>query len=386
MCLAGSGIIEAYRNWVSFYFSSHNCAVVPMSPQGSIAELGDILFSINFIPDLAKLAKNTHKPYFCWIIDPLLNAALLNPAWASEYTFIFEFSRLDGERFRQAGYSNVYYLPLAIDYKPRSHQTMAPPETSYGLSFVGNCYLERDSAFHAYREQYVAHNISPNLGLATLEKVIDRATENLLQPLREIFLETIETEDPDFFSKVPMPGMVGKDKAQRTTYFVDHLLYHEVDRRVRTQLMQKLAPLGVDLWGTAEGWKPVLQPGIQFHGQTDSAVGPGDILERSEICLNIHRRITDGVNMRTFEIAARGGFQLALFSEDLIKLFVPDEEIVCFRTLDEAYERAAFYLQHPDERMRIAQAAQQRYLQDHTFESRCAVILGRIQGEEFRIQ
>ena len=92
MCLAGSGIIEAYRNWVSFYFSSHNCAVVPMSPQGSIAELGDILFSINFIPDLAKLAKNTHKPYFCWIIDPLLNAALLNPAWASEYTFIFEFS------------------------------------------------------------------------------------------------------------------------------------------------------------------------------------------------------------------------------------------------------------------------------------------------------
>lgn len=371
LCLAGSGIIEAYRKWVMSYFSSRGYSVVPMPPSGSLSELGDILFSINFIPDLAKLAKAHRKPYICWIIDPLLNDALLNPAWASEYTIIFEFSLLDGERFKQAGYSNVHYLPLTIDHDVASNNTSPASEPAYGISFVGNCYLAEASAFRAYREQYIKHNIPPQLGLVTLEKVIKLATENLVAPLRDLFHETVENEQPNFFKEAPMPPDIGQDIQQRTAFFVNHLLYHEIDRRVRMELMQKLVPLGIDLWGAEDGWQPVLQPGIHYHGYTDSASGPGDILPNSKICLNISRRITDGVNMRTFEIAAHGGFQLSLYSDELVRLFKLDEEIICFQTLDEAYDKAAYYLDHPEERQRIACAAQERYVQDHIFEKRC---------------
>jgi spore maturation protein CgeB len=333
-----------------------------------------VIFSINFIPDLARLAKAVHKPYLCWIIDPLVNVALLNSAWASEYTHIFEFSPADAERFKQAGYTKVYGLPLTVDYDVSANDRPPAAKPDYGIAFVGNCYEAEASAFQAYRQQYLQHSIPPQLGLATLERVIERAVENLVCPLRALFLETIEREQPAFFEQAPLPSNIGPDIQQRTTFFVDHLLYHEIDRRVRTKLMQKLAPLGVDLWGTEKGWQPVFGPGIQYHGQTDSAEGPGEILQNCAIGLNITRRITDGANMRTFEIAARGGFQLSLYSDQLARLFKVDEEVVCFKTFDEAYDKAAYYLNHPEERQKIASAAQARYRQEHSFAKRCAAI------------
>jgi len=366
---AGGGILASYREWASRCFIEQGHEVALMSPTGEVGGLGDIVFGINFVPQLAQLAQRIHKPYLCWICDPLVNFNLLNPDWASPYTVLFNSSKKDMASFRRAGYPNSFYLPLTIEPDGR-HGTA---EECFGVSFVGNCYVpEEVSAFRKYMATYQAGGLPPEAGLKTLKAFIDWATQDLTTPLHSAFLPFVRQRQPAFLQEVPVanPEVRTQDDEQVTRYFLNGLLCHEIDYRMRSGLIRKLAPLGVDVWGD-EGWKPVLTKGITYHGFADSPGALGEILSASSICLNMTRRITDIVNMRTFEIAAHGRFQLALASPELAELFEPDKEVACYASQEEALDKATFYLQHETDRRRIAAAGNRRFNSEHTMRARC---------------
>lgn len=383
ICQAGSGIIAAYRNWISVLFRDHGHDPVPMPARGTVASLGDLVFSMNFIPDLARLAKRLRKPYVCWLCDPLVNYDLLNPDWVSDYTLMFHFSRGDMAAFRAAGYRHLYYLPLSIDDRALRESARAAAGFAYAVSFVGNCYVpEKVSAYRKYREAYQAAGFDPALGLTTLEQFLDVAATDIVTPLKPLFRDHVRQTQADFFDVAPMHA-----RSQHTAnptrllnYFVDFILCHEIDTRVRRTLIKAMAPLGVDLWGDAEGWRPVTGNGVSMHGHADMTADLGRIVTESRICLNIRRRITDGANMRTFEIPACGGFQLALFSDELAGFFEPEREVACFRTIEEAHDKAAFYLVHESARQAIAAAGRERFYRDHTLKSRFMRLAGVLQS------
>ncbi|MCL2064434.1 MAG: glycosyltransferase [Candidatus Cloacimonetes bacterium] len=75
----------------------------------------------------------------------------------------------------------------------------------------------------------------------------------------------------------------------------------------------------------------------------------------------------DFVNPRTFEIAACGGFQLVDDRVAIRELFVADKEIVFFSSVEEAIDKANFYLKNDDLRKKIALAGQQKTLKYHTY-------------------
>lgn len=379
ICQAGSGIIDAYRNWLGALFRDHGYDTVPMPARGSTKSLGDLIFSMNFVPDLAVLAKRLRKPYACWICDPLVNYDLLNPGWASDHTIMFHFSRGDMAAFREAGYRHLYHLPLSVDDKAIRKSAGTAAGLSYPVSFVGNCYVpEKVSAYRKYREAYRTSGFDPALGLATLEQFLDVAAKDLVTPLKQLFLDHVRLAQPAFFDVVPMQDRShnAATPTRLLNYFVDFLLYHEIDSNVRRALIRAMAQFGVDVWGDAEGWRPVTGGGVTMHGPADMDADLGRIVAESRICLNIWRRITDGANMRTFEIPACGGFQLALFSEELAGLFEPEREVACFRTIEEARDKAAFYLAHDSERLAIAAAGRERFCRDHTLKSRFAQLAG----------
>ncbi len=76
------------------------------------------------------------------------------------------------------------------------------------------------------------------------------------------------------------------------------------------------------------------------------------------------------VNMQVFIVSACRTCLLTEYVEELEELFEPDREISIFRTPAELCEKARFFQKKPDCARRMAEAAFQRTLRDHTLNHR----------------
>jgi SAM-dependent methyltransferase len=74
--------------------------------------------------------------------------------------------------------------------------------------------------------------------------------------------------------------------------------------------------------------------------------------------------------MRLFEATGCGAMLVTDHKDNLADLFEIGEEVVAYRTTDEAAALIEYYLSHPDEAKSIAAAGQKRVLKDHTYEKR----------------
>ena len=95
-------------------------------------------------------------------------------------------------------------------------------------------------------------------------------------------------------------------------------------------------------------------------------------LRRSRICLNAMIDMGQGqsANMRLFEIAGTGAFQLMEHHDDIGSIFEPGAEIETYRSHEELLEKIFYYLDHPAERRAIAKRGQERCLRDYSIERR----------------
>lgn len=94
-------------------------------------------------------------------------------------------------------------------------------------------------------------------------------------------------------------------------------------------------------------------------------------LKRSRVCLNGVIDIGQGqsANMRLFEIAGTGAFQLMEHHADA-PYFEPGVEIETYRGKDELLEKILHYLDHPEARRAIARRGQERCFRDYSMERR----------------
>ena len=83
--------------------------------------------------------------------------------------------------------------------------------------------------------------------------------------------------------------------------------------------------------------------------------------DESKINLNLTlRSIHSGIPLRVLDCMACGGFVLTNRQPEIADVFCEGEEIVTFRSLQECMDKTAYYLQHEEERMRIAKAGQKK--------------------------
>jgi spore maturation protein CgeB len=86
---------------------------------------------------------------------------------------------------------------------------------------------------------------------------------------------------------------------------------------------------------------------------------------------------------RNFEVPGCGGFLLTERLPHLEEYFGYDEEIGVYTGTGELIERVRFWLDHPAERLAVAEAGHRRVLAEHTYDHRFAEIV-RILGESNR--
>ena len=93
----------------------------------------------------------------------------------------------------------------------------------------------------------------------------------------------------------------------------------------------------------------------------------------SKIAFNIS--MTDDINMRTFEIMATGSFCMTNWIPTIEELFEDGKHLVLYRSLDEMVDKAKYYLDHDEEREKIALAGYEETMKNHTIQKRVDVIL-----------
>ena len=81
----------------------------------------------------------------------------------------------------------------------------------------------------------------------------------------------------------------------------------------------------------------------------------------SKINLNLTlRSIHSGIPLRVLDCMACGGFVLTNWQPEISDAFGEGEEIVTFKSLQECMDKAAYYLQHEEERQQIAAAGHKK--------------------------
>lgn len=98
-----------------------------------------------------------------------------------------------------------------------------------------------------------------------------------------------------------------------------------------------------------------------------------EIFSQSKIVLNIS--IKDDINMRVFEALSTGSFLLTNELPTLHHLFKDGVHLVTYKDLDDAVEKAKYYLEHDAEREKIAEAGYKEFIAKHTYEQRFKTVL-----------
>jgi spore maturation protein CgeB len=84
------------------------------------------------------------------------------------------------------------------------------------------------------------------------------------------------------------------------------------------------------------------------------------------------------IHARIFELAACRAFVVSGYTKGIERYYEPDREMVFCRTNAELVEKIRYYIDRPEERDRIASAAYERTLREHTYEERFRAILNEL--------
>ncbi|MHC4322543.1 MAG: CgeB family protein, partial [Planctomycetota bacterium] len=93
-----------------------------------------------------------------------------------------------------------------------------------------------------------------------------------------------------------------------------------------------------------------------------------EIYRKSRIIFNT--AAVDDINMRCFEATATGSFLLTEYVPTIGECFEDGVHLVTYKDMDDAVDKARYYLEHEDEREKIAKAGMEHTLNNHTYRHR----------------
>ena len=151
----------------------------------------------------------------------------------------------------------------------------------------------------------------------------------------------------------------------------------------RVSVFKHLEKYQVKIWGApAPLWMVSGPTAGMYQGRPVLNREKAKAFRAAKIVLNtLHYGEISGVNVRAFEAAGIGAFQLVDWRPGLAQLFEDGREIVSFRGIDDLKAKIDYWLPRDAERQEIARAGMRRAYRDHTYESRLKLMLATLRGE-----
>lgn len=331
----------------------------------------DCLISYLFVPEISDLCEKYHYKYIGWIYDSPL-VSLFHNSVRNPCNYLFIFDRKEYEYFSSYGIPHLYYLPMAANIaRTGMIDITAEDEKQFGcdISFVGNLY--RDNSYNKFLP-YLPEDIKNEFKLYLLRNLCKwcahKPWPRVSQQTADYIMQTFHGEnwvhmdmDMDLFLGIS-------------------LLSRKLAELDRITVLNALADQhSVHLYTYSDHTflnKVHIHPGIDYQ------VNMNKIFYLSKINLNITLpSIETGIPQRVFDIMGCGGFVLTNYQEELEEHFKIGEDLETFHSLDEVREKAAYYLNHEKERIKIAMNGYQKVCNYFSYTDRIKHIIKTVEED-----
>lgn len=343
----------------------------------------DMVFTVNYFPLISNVCERTGVKYVSWTCDnPLISMYHESVFHACNY--IFTFDKTNYLEFRGMGVKHIWYLPLAVDTermdallgapeKPeRRNVTQDSEMRKYrgDVAFVGSLY-ERNSydkiknRLPEYLRGYFDAVMEAQLNISGANIVEPMLTTNILEQLQEYFqLEKSEGSFSDL-------GLIFQ-----TTVLGFKIA--EIERR--RALIELSKHYKVNVYSNSDV-SDLLR--IQYCGSVDYWSEMPKVFRMSKINLNFTiPNIKSGIPLRIWDVLGCGGFLLTNYQAEIPYYFKEGEDLVCFDSLEDLCEKVGYYLEHEEERKRIAWNGYRKVREKHSYIERIRTILDTVACED----
>lgn len=329
----------------------------------------DAVLSVNYFPRVSNACEEAGKKYIAWTVDsPLI--AMHNKSVFNKCNYIFIFDKFNYMQFKQMGLEHLWYLPLAANSCRLEKLLYDTDRTELekfdsDISFVGSLYHKNSydsikNKLSDYLRGYFDASILAQLDLYG-DNLFDRMlTVEILEQLSEI----VEFKN-------------GEDSlSDLKLVFETTFLGYKLAQVERITCLNRLARcFNVDLY-TDEADDSLC--GVNVRGSVNYMNDMPKVFNRSKINLNFTiRNIRTGIPLRVWDILGAGGFLLTNYQPELTSFFENGKDIVFYDSIEDMVNKARYYLEHEDERKKIAQSGHEKVKKYHSYDIRIEEIFSK---------
>lgn len=318
------------------------------------ANYTDVL-SVNYAPLISTVCEELSVPYTAWVYDSPLHIRNLDTL-KNSCNRIYFFDRGQAQGYEKEGV-HAYHLPLAVDSDVFQMNASAKEKKEYKteISLVGKMYQTDYTYFTAplddYSKGFLEGIVNSQMRIYGGYLIPELITDKLLNRMNQNYAK------------------VAKDGFQMGRRELEFLLACETTGRERYTALALLSRhFQVDLYSND---KDERLTEVRYRGYADYYRQMPLVFSQSKINLNISlKTIQTGIPLRVLDIMGCGGFVLSNYQEEIAEYFVPDQECVLYESIEDMFMKTQYYLQHDEERRRIAIAGYERVKRDFTFKER----------------
>ncbi len=323
----------------------------------------EAILSYDYFPLISSVCEINDIPYLAWIFD-CPQYTLYSKTITNKMNYIYCFDAIFAERIYALGASNVFHFPLAADTdKILNH------EGKNQISFVGNFYNGeknrlRNTIFSDYVTGYLEGIVQSQLLIYGYNFIRESLDDTVIN---EIIKKCGITLGEEY---IWIPEQMAAD-----------VVGMEVSALERELVIERLSnQFSVTLYSTSKLKKEWYQrPLLKINGYADYEKEAPYIFYNSKINLNItSRTIESGIPQRVFDILGSGGFCLTNYQSEIAQYFEDGEELVMYTSLEDLLRKTEYYLQHEEERKRIAQKGYLKVKNEFSLKERVANMINTI--------
>lgn len=324
------------------------------------------VFSFDYFPLISMVCEINKIPYISWIYDcPMLT--LQSKTLANDLNYIYCFDKIYAERLINEGAKHCFHLPLAgnemlLDKIKEQEKKTPELKAKYtcDISFMGNLYNEkrnryRTAEFSGYTSGFLEGVINAQLNIYGYNFVKEVLTDDIVEELEEK-------------CRLKLGEMYRQDARQLAADVINM----EVSAREREQVLGEVASrYQLTLYTGSELPLQLQELNIQNRGYADYDKEMPYIFHNSKININItSKSIESGIPLRIFDILSCGGFCLTNYQPEVVELFEDGEELVTYTDMDDLMRKVTYYLEHDEERKRIALNGHRKLVAQHNLADR----------------
>ena len=318
-----------------------------------LADDYDFVMSINFFPLVADICHKNNMRYLSWSYDSPLSYKKYDYLHY-ETNHIFLFDRMEYEMLVNKGFKTVHHLPLGVNMgRLDAVQTTAADVAEFGcdVSMVGQIYqsqlTEITAPLTAYDRGFIDSIVRSQLLLYGYYFVDNMITAEMVERIIAAHLQSgqeIEIGGPELSLAI----------AKKITGMEREQLLGLMGSRYKTLLFSRYVdkvPEGVSYRGTARYFTEMPK-----------------IFKLTKVNLNpTLKSIRSGIPLRALDILGSGGLLLSNYQHELVENFTPGEDIIVYESLEDAVEKAGYYIENDDERRRVAANGYRKTYEGFTF-------------------